>query len=31
MDEANENKVSFFPVESFVGSLDRTARDEQTG
>lgn len=30
-DAADENKISFMPVESFVGSLDRDARDETTG
>lgn len=30
-DTANEDKISFQPVESFVGSLDRKARDETTG
>lgn len=30
-DAADNNKISFMPVESFVGSLDRFARDETTG
>jgi hypothetical protein len=30
-DSANENKISFIPVESFVGSLDRSAKDESSG
>ena len=30
-DSANENKISFIPVESFVGSLDRSAKDDTTG
>ena len=29
-DSANNNKISFIPVESFIGSLDRFARDETT-
>ena len=29
-DSSNENRISFSPVESFVGSLDREARDETT-
>lgn len=30
-DPANNNKIAFTPVESFVGSLDRTAKDQTTG
>jgi len=30
-DKANDNKVCFSPVESFVGSLDRLSRDPQSG
>lgn len=29
-DAADDNKISFIPVESFIGSLDREARDETT-
>ena len=30
-DAAAQNKISFMPVESFIGSLDRYAKDETTG
>lgn len=30
-DQANDNKVEFQMVESFVGSLDKTSRDPETG
>jgi hypothetical protein len=29
-DKANDSRISFVPVEAFVGSLDRTARDKVT-
>jgi len=31
IDTANENRISFLPVESFVGSLDRAAKDVDNG
>jgi len=30
-DEANDNKLNFEPIESFVGQLDRNAKNERTG
>ena len=30
-DSSNNNKIAFEPVEAFIGSLDRTARDPVTG
>jgi hypothetical protein len=30
-DPANENKITFVPVESFIGSLDRNAKNESNG
>jgi hypothetical protein len=31
MDPSNDNKINFVPVESFVGRLDKNAKNEETG
>jgi hypothetical protein len=31
MDPSNDNKINFVPVESFVGQLDKNAKNSETG
>lgn len=31
MDPSNDNKINFVPVESFIGQLDKNAKNAETG